>query len=109
MLSLKEKTKMREPTHLKIGEFSRVGQVSIATLRYYTLDQLSRLNRILALKDFGFPLEQIARLLEENLSLDQLRAMFTLKQAQARHVINIEQARLARISARLCQIEQEGI
>src|SRR6266480_4592224 len=129
MLSLKEKTKMREHTHLKIGEFARVGQVSIATLRhydqcgllkpnaldpytgyrYYSLDQLARLNRILALKDLGFPLEQITRLLEKDLSLDQLRAMFTLKQAQAQHMIETEQARLARISARLRQIEQEGI
>jgi DNA-binding transcriptional MerR regulator len=123
------KTKMRERTHLKIGEFARVGQVSIATLRhydqcgllkpnaldpdtgyrYYSLDQLARLNRILALKDLGFPLEQIARLLEEDLSLDQLRGMFTLKQAQSQHVIDIEQARLTRIAARLRQIEQEGI
>jgi len=120
---------MRERTHLKIGEFAQVGQVSIATLRlydqcgllkpdaldpdngyrYYSLDQLARLNRILALKDFGFPLEQIARLLEENLSLDQLRGMFALKKAQVQHMIEIEQARLARISARLRQIEQEGI
>ncbi len=120
---------MREHTHLKIGEFARVGQVSIATLRhydqcgllkpnaldpdtgyrYYSLDQLARLNRILALKDLGFPLEQITRLLEKDLSLDQLRAMFTLKQAQAQHMIETEQARLARISARLRQIEQEGI
>ncbi|HTK05661.1 MAG TPA: MerR family DNA-binding transcriptional regulator, partial [Ktedonobacteraceae bacterium] len=56
---------------LKIGEFARVGQVSIVTLRhydqygllkpnaldpetgyrYYSLEQLPRLNRILALKD----------------------------------------------------------
>ena len=119
---------MRERTHLKIGEFARVGQVSIATLRhydqcgllkpnaldtdtgyrYYSLDQLARLNRILALKDLGFPLQQIVRLLEEDLSLVQLRAMFTLKQAQAQHMIDIEQARLAHISARLRQIEQEG-
>ncbi|HEY6286991.1 MAG TPA: GyrI-like domain-containing protein [Ktedonobacteraceae bacterium] len=120
---------MREHIHLKIGEFARVGQVSIATLRhydqcgllkpnaldpdtgyrYYSLDQLARLNRILALKDLGFPLEQVARLLEEDLSLDQLRVMFTLKQAQAQHMIDIEQARLTRIAARLRQIEQEGI
>ena len=26
---------MRERTHLKIGEFAQVGQVSIATLRHY--------------------------------------------------------------------------
>ena len=120
---------MREHTHLRIGEFARVGQVTIATLRhydqcgllkpntldpetgyrYYTLDQLACLYRILALKDLGFPLEQIARLLEEDLSLDQLRTMFALKQAQVQHMIEIEQARLARIAAHLCQIEQEGI
>ncbi len=117
-----------ERTILKIGEFARVGQVSIATLRYYdqcgllkpnaldpdtsyryySLDQLARLNRILALKELDFPLEQIARLLEEDLSLEQLRRMFTLKQAQTQHLIETEQARLTRIAARLRQIEQEG-
>lgn len=119
---------MREHMHLKIGEFARVGQVSIATLRhydqcgllkpnaldpdtgyrYYSLEQLACLHRILALKELGFPLQQISRLLEENLSLDQLQAMFALKQAQVQHMIEVEQARLARISARLRQIEQEG-
>ncbi|HET8910910.1 MAG TPA: MerR family transcriptional regulator, partial [Ktedonobacteraceae bacterium] len=75
---------MREIIHmLKIGEFAQVGQVSIATLRhydqlgllkpialdpvsgyrYYALDQLPRLNRILVLKDLGFPLDQISQLL----------------------------------------------
>ncbi|GHO46247.1 MerR family transcriptional regulator [Ktedonospora formicarum] len=113
---------------LKIGEFARVGQVSIVTLRhydqcgllkphaldpesgyrYYILEQLPRLHRILAFKDMGFPLEQILRLLEENLSPDQLQAMFLLKQEQTRQLIEAEQARLARIAARLCQIKQEG-
>jgi DNA-binding transcriptional MerR regulator len=112
---------------LRIGEFARVAQVSIVTLRhydqygllkpaaldpdtgyrYYTLDQLPRLNRILALKDLGFPLEQIAQLLE-GLSLEQLQGMFKLKQAQTQHMIDTEQARLTRIAARLHQIEQEG-
>ena len=119
---------MREGTVLKIGEFARVGQVSIATLRhydqcgllkpavldpdtgyrYYSLDQLARLNRILALKELDFTLEQIDRLLEEDLSLEQLRGMFTLKQAQTQHLIDTEQARLTRIAARIRQIEQEG-
>jgi DNA-binding transcriptional MerR regulator len=114
---------------LKIGEFARVGQVSIATLRhyeksgllkpnaldpdtgyrYYSLDQLPRLNRILALKELGFPLEQIAHLLEEDLSLEQLRGMFKLKQAQTQYMLDIERARLTHIAARLRQIEQEGI
>ena len=119
---------MKERTILKIGEFARVGQVSIATLRhydqcgllkpnaldpdtgyrYYSLDQLARLNRILAFKELDFPLEQIARLLEEDLSLEQLRGMFTLKQAQTQQLIDTEQARLARLAARIRQIEQEG-
>jgi len=35
--------------------------------RYYALDQLPRLNRILALKDLGFPLDEIAHLLDTDL------------------------------------------
>jgi DNA-binding transcriptional MerR regulator len=119
---------MRECSMLKIGEFAQIGQVSIATLRhydqygllkpsaldpntgyrYYSLDQLPRLHRIVAFKDLGFPLELIAQLLEENLSLEQLQGMFRLKQAQIQQMIDMEQARLARVAARLRQIEQEG-
>ena len=120
---------MRDRTMLKIGEFARIAQVSIATLRhyeksgllkpaaldpetgyrYYLPNQLPRLNRILALKDLGFSLEQIARLLEEDLDILQLQGMFMLKQAQTQDLIKAEQARLARIAARLQQIEQEGV
>lgn len=119
---------MRESSMLKIGEFARVGQVTVATLRhydhygllrasaldpdtgyrYYTLDQLPHLYRILALKELGFPLENIARLLEKNLSLEQLQAMFMLKQTQTQQLIENEQMRLKQIAARLRQIEQEG-
>jgi DNA-binding transcriptional MerR regulator len=123
-----QKPEMRKHSMLKIGEFAQVGQVSVATLRhydqcnllkpsaldpnsgyrYYSLDQLPRLNRIVALKDLGFSLQQIAQLLEENLPLEQLQGMFKLKQAQIQQVIETEQARLERIAARLRQIEQEG-
>src|SRR5262245_36634322 len=119
---------MREQNVLKIGEFARVAQVSLATLRhyeksgllkpmvldpdtgyrYYSLDQLPRLNRILALKDLGFSLERIAQILEEELPLEQLQGMLRLKQAQTQQMIEAEQARLTRIAARICQIEQEG-
>ena len=67
---------------IRIGDFSRISLVSIKTLRYYdevgllhpakvddftgyryySFDRLSRLHRILALKDLGFSLEQIGRL-----------------------------------------------
>lgn len=112
----------------KIGEFSKIALVSVKTLRYYdetgllkpaqidrftdyrfyTLDQLPRLNRILAFKDLGFSLDEIARLLDENISTEQLRGMLRLKQAEAQQRVADEQTRLARIQARLVMIEQEG-
>lgn len=112
----------------RIGEFSRLSRVTVKTLRYYdeigllkpaevdrftgyryySVDQLSRLNRILALKDLGLSLEQIARFLDEELSADQLRGMLRLKQAEIQQRVGEEQARLARVAARLRQIEQEG-
>ncbi len=112
----------------KIGDFSKLSQVSVRTLRYYeevgllkpvevdrftgyryyTIDQLPRLNRILVLKDLGFSLEQIAPMLNEDLAPAQLRGMLRLKQAEIQQQVEAEQARLARVEARLRQIEQEG-
>lgn len=114
---------------LKIGEFSRLSQVTVKTLhhydemgllkpsltdpftsyRYYTLDQLPRLHTIMALKELGLSLEEIARLLSENLSTEQIRGMYRLKQSELQQRVREEQARLAQIEFRLRQIEQEGI
>ena len=113
---------------IKIGDFSQLSRVPVKTLRYYdeigllkpaivdrftsyryyTLDQLPRLNRILAFKEFGLSLEQIAALLNENLSLEQIRGMLRLKQAEVQQHIHTEQERLTRIEARIRRIEQEG-
>lgn len=110
----------------KISEFSQLSQVSIKTLRYYdqlgllkpahsdpctgyryyTADQLLRLNRILAFKDLGFTLEQINCLLDERIPPEQIRGMFRLKQAEIQTLIEEEQARLSRIEGRLRQIEE---
>lgn len=114
---------------LKIGEFSRLSQVPVKTLRYYdeislfkpseidrytdyryyTLDQLPRIHSIIALKEFGLSLEEIAELLQKDLPSEQIRGMFRLKQAEVRQQLDEEQARLARIEFRLRQIEQEGM
>jgi effector-binding domain-containing protein len=75
--------------------------------RYYSADQLPRLNRLLVLKDLGFSLEQIAQLLDEALPPAQIRGMLRLKQAEIQQRVQEEQARLARIEARLRFIEQE--
>lgn len=112
---------------IKIGDFARLSQVTIAALRhydevgllkpievdrftgyrYYSVSQLPRLNRILALKDLGFSLEQIEGVLNGGISLDELRGMLRLKQAEVEQQLAQEQARLARIAARLRQIELE--
>ncbi len=114
----------------KIGEFSQLGQVSTRMLRhydklgllqpshtdawtgyrYYTIDQLSRLHRIIALKDLGLSLSQIADLLDEDgdLPVEQLRGMLLLKQAEVRREVADGQMRLRHIAARLDQIEQAG-
>jgi DNA-binding transcriptional MerR regulator len=76
--------------------------------RYYSADQLPRLNRILALKDLGLSLEQIARLLNEKLTVEQMRGMLRLKQIEAHARVRDEQERLARMETRLRQIEEEG-
>ncbi len=111
----------------KIGDFSKLSQVSVKALRlydrlgllkparideftgyrYYCAQQLPRLNRILAFKDLGFSLEQIAKLLNENLSPAEIRGMLRLKQAELQQLIEKEQARLLRVEVKLKQIEQE--
>ena len=119
---------MQKNSLLKIGEFAQLGQVSVATLRYYdqeellkpntldsdtgyryySLNQLPRLHRIVVLKELGFPLDQIALLLEKALSIERLQGMFQLQYGQTLQMIETEQQRLLRIAARLRHIEQEG-
>ena len=112
---------------LKIGDFSRVGQVSAKALRhydeirllqparvdpftgyrYYSLDQLPRLRCILTLKDLGLSLEQIAQVLNEDFSPDRFWGMLRLKQAELESQMQDVQAQLARVKGRLRQVETE--
>lgn len=111
---------------LKIGEFAEISDVGAKTLRYYdriglfkpvyvdpannyryySPNQLPRITRILTLKDLGLSLEQIARLLEDDLSLSELRGMLRLKRVEIQERLNQEQVRLARVEARLREIEE---
>ena len=112
---------------IKIGDFARLSQVSVVTLRYYdemdllkpvkvdtftgyrfyAADQLPLLNRILALKDLGFSLEQIKLMLADDLTLEQLRGMLTRLRNEVEKRLSEEQERLIRIEARLRQIKLE--
>jgi DNA-binding transcriptional MerR regulator len=112
---------------IKIGDFARLSQVSVVTLRYddemdllkpvkvdtftgyrfYSAAQLPRLNRILALKDLGFSLEQIRLMLADGLTSEQLRGMLTVQRHEVEKRLAEEGQRLQRIEARLRQIELE--
>ena len=112
----------------RIGEFSKIAQVSGRLLRYYneigllkparidpetgyryySAEQLPRLNRILALKDLGLSLDQIARLLNDNVSAGEIRGMLTMQKVQIEQSLQDDLARLQQVELRLSQIEQEG-
>ena len=114
---------------IRIGDFSKLSRVSVKTLRYYDemgllepievdrfsgyrfyeYDQLPRLNRILALRDLGFSLEEIGQLLRDSLTAEQMRGMLKLRHADIRQQVQEETERLARVEARLRQIEQEDV
>lgn len=109
----------------RIGEFSKIAQVPGSLLRYYdeigllkparvdqftgyryySTGQLPRLHRILALKELGLTLEQIGRLLNDEISADEIRGMLTLKKAQVEQAVQEELLRLRQIESRLQQIE----
>ncbi|WP_216211246.1 MerR family transcriptional regulator [Amycolatopsis aidingensis] len=111
-----------------IGDFARHGRVSVRMLRHYdTLGllrparvdpasgyrfydaaQLSRLNRIVALKELGFTLEQVRAIVDDTVSAEQLRGMLRLRQAELADRIAADLARLRQVEARLLIIEGEG-
>jgi DNA-binding transcriptional MerR regulator len=112
----------------RIGEFAQIAQVSGRQLRfydqlgllqpahigpqtgyrYYSIRQLPRLNSILALKELGLSLEQIAPLLENGISPPELRAMLTMKRAQLEQSLREEESRLRHIESRIAQIDRHG-
>jgi DNA-binding transcriptional MerR regulator len=112
----------------RIGEFSKIAQVSGRLLRYYdeigllipeSIDpetgyrsysarQLPRLNRILVLKELGLSLEQIARLLEQDTTPSEMRGMLALRKAQIEQSVQEEMARLRVVETRLQQIDTLG-
>ena len=111
-----------------IGEFARHGRVSVRMLRhydaigllrpacvdpvsgyrFYQASQLAELNRVIALKDLGFTLQQVQAIMAEKVSAAELRGMLKLRRAEIRAQIEAETTRLARVEARLLTIEDEA-
>ena len=110
-----------------IGELARLGNVSVRMLRHYDAtglleparvdpftgrrsyapEQLARLNRLVALKDLGFSLDQVRTLLDDTLGADELRGMLRLRRAELVEQIAADRSRLDRVERRLRTIEKE--
>ncbi|MFF5208267.1 MerR family transcriptional regulator [Streptosporangium sp. NPDC000396] len=111
-----------------IGDFAQLGRVSVRMLRhydalgllqpahvdpatgyrFYQANQLSRLNRVIALKDLGFTLQQVRSILEEQVSTAELHGMVRLRRAELEERIARDTARLLQVETRLRAIEKEG-
>ncbi|MEV4211239.1 MerR family transcriptional regulator [Micromonospora sp. NPDC049662] len=75
--------------------------------RYYHANQLHRLDQIIVLKDLGLPLVQVADILDNRVTVKELRGMLRLRRAQLEQ-LSANVARLAGLDARLRMIAQEG-
>lgn len=111
-----------------IGDFAQLARVSARVLRHYDgigllhpahvdattgyrfygAGQLADVNRIVALRDLGFGLAEIGDLIQKNMSPSELRAMLTLKQAQALAELEAVERRLRGIDARITQLEESA-
>ena len=104
-----------------VGEFSRIARVSKRLLRYYdqiglfgparTDDmtgyrnydstQLPELNRIISLKEMGFSLEEIQKAIDEDISVEELTRLLTLKKSEIEKTVDQQLAVIQRIESRL--------
>ena len=111
----------------RISEFSRIARVTIDTLRhydalgllkpaqvdpntgyrYYAAKQLKALNRILVLKESGFSLDEIARIVQDKLTNEEIRGMLKAQLLLAEREMLAAQARQEQIIARLNYLELE--
>jgi DNA-binding transcriptional MerR regulator len=112
-----------------IGTVARLAQVSVRTLRhyddlglltpawadpvtgyrYYAPDQVLRLHRILVLRDLGVPLSQVGQLIDDDVSVEHLRGILRLRQAEARARVAAQSDQLRRVEIRLAQLEEASM
>jgi effector-binding domain-containing protein len=113
----------------KIGDFSRLSRVTVRALRYYdeigllkpvkvdqstgyryySIEQLTRLNRIAMLKDIGLSLDNICQLSRNDSSVDYIRQLLQVKKTEIQQRLNLDTRRLRQVDGWLDQVDKEGI
>ncbi len=112
----------------KIGEFSKLSFVTIQALRlydevgllkpvktdrltgyrYYSADQLPRINYIVGLKQLGLSLEDIAMILNDRLDQERIRQILLLRRSDLQSRLQDEQNKLDRVDKLLKRLEEQG-
>lgn len=110
---------------LKIGDFSKICQTSIKALRhwdavgllkpaltdpetnyrYYSIEQIDDVNRILAFRALGLSLSESARMLHEHLPPEDIRAMLLAKRTEMIQQIEEAESTLKALEGRLRVME----
>jgi DNA-binding transcriptional MerR regulator len=113
---------------LSIGAFAQIGQVTHRMLRHwdtagllvpahvdessgyrsYDPSQLERLHRIVALRQLGFGLDDIAQILEQGIDAGRIAAMLRVRRAEVEEEHRVAAARLVDVERRLHLIESEN-
>lgn len=110
-----------------IGEFASIGRVSVRMLRHYDEigllppakvdpysgyrvyegSQFAVLSHILAFKDLGFRLDEVARIVHGAVDNDALHEMLIARRTELALQLELDAARLRRLDARLRHLEGE--
>lgn len=118
-----------EETMFKIGEFSKMGNVSIKTLRYYdeiglmkpalideisgyriySADQLSVLHQIKVLKDSGCTLDEINQLIHESTGVREMIFILEKKVLDLEKKILDDQERIQRLRTNIFLMKNGGV
>lgn len=114
---------------LKIGDFSKLTRVSIRMLRhydekgllkperidkftgyrFYSIEQIPKVNRIQALKEMGFSLSEICGLIERDLDSKQLRILLENRKREILTEIEHEKGKLLRVQTLIKSIDKENL
>lgn len=111
----------------RIGDFSRLGRITVRALRYYdeigllkpvkldrftgyryySIDQLPRLHRIVLLKSLGLSLDDIRELLDNDPPVGHIRQLLRVKQSEIERRLDEDSGRLRQVEAWLGKINRE--
>jgi len=90
----------------EIGLFKPYSIDSQNSYRYYTIEQLADLNRILALKSLGLSLDEVQQMLKSHVSTNDIGDMLEAKREEIKQRIAEDKARLDQVEARLQLLER---